>query len=215
MNGQEKVGLPVLEAALLKAVQSLAIDYGTVAGPGAAGGNTVTDSLRNWAPHIHINRLVKIVSGLGAGQQAIIQDNSATTLLIRGTWPQAIGAGAVYMILGMDIAQMMRGIYTPLEQALQHNVVVVAATDILGTAIVPVNIPCRFLVEIAFSAIGLFSVRLTNGGVAVDENFNHGVNLTANDLFRFSHLVHAGDTVNYRYSVNATMLSMRVQEVME
>lgn len=307
------------EALLAGAIEKLTVDTGLVSSPVNAGGNTLSNSSRNWANNIHKNRLLKIIKGTGVGQSAVIAGNSSTTLLIRGSWPQAIGIGATYTILGSDLAQILRDVFgsgvdidiaakiddvisaiaigleasvdtgvatggsnttledtnknwapgmwensvvqveiggisylrftatpfntatvvtinalpvgivvtagcpysikralnplLPLEQALIHNAAVVAAADILAAVLAPTNTPCRFAVEVAFDVAGIFSVRVTNGGVTVGEDFNHGVNLAVNSLFRFSHLVHAGDTINYRYSVNATMLSMRVQEI--
>ncbi|GAH62311.1 unnamed protein product, partial [marine sediment metagenome] len=105
-NGEVK--LPTYETLLTEAIKSLTVDSGTVSSPVQPGGNALSDNAKNWAPHIHINRLVKVIKGPGIGQQAVIQDNSATTLVIKGTWPRGIGVGAVYVILGVDIAQILR-----------------------------------------------------------------------------------------------------------
>ncbi len=121
----DKLKLPTYETILTEAIRSLAVDSGIVSSTVQSGGNALSDSTKNWAPHIHINRLVKIISGQGAGQQAVIQDNSATTLVIRGVWPQAIGAGAVYVILGEDLASLFgtgRGnIYVNSDTAVNDN----------------------------------------------------------------------------------------------
>lgn len=97
--------------ALVAAVESLAVDSGVVSFPVAVHGNDLRDTTKNWAAGAHKNRLVKIISGLGSGQLAVIDGNSANTLSIRGTWPQAIGAGANYVIVGQDLMQELRGIF--------------------------------------------------------------------------------------------------------
>jgi len=47
----------------------------------------------------------------------------------------------------------------------------------------------------------------------VTVEFNAGASLVANALYIFDMLVHSGDKVNFRYSVNATLLVLRVQEI--
>ncbi|MBA7506493.1 hypothetical protein ES706_05184 [subsurface metagenome] len=65
------------------------LDTGVVSSPVRLGGNTLTDSAKNWAAHVHTNRLVKIVSDSGIGQLAVIGDNSTKpiiTLKIYRSW---------------------------------------------------------------------------------------------------------------------------------
>ena len=87
------------------------IDSGTVSSPVNLGGNTLTDSTKNWANNIHKNRLVRIVSDGGSGQLAVIDGNSSNTLLIRGTWPQRIAAGANYVIVGLNLPQDLKDVF--------------------------------------------------------------------------------------------------------
>jgi len=101
----------------------------------------------------------------------------------------------------------------PLEQALVHNAAVVAATDILGAAVAPANTPCLFRLMAGFSVAGVLSVTITNGGNTQVHQFNGGAPLNINSLYAFSHLVHAGDTINYQYSVNANCQTLRVVEI--
>ncbi len=91
--------------------EDVIVDGGTVSTVVARGGNALTDATKNWAADVHRNRLVKITSGLGSGQLAIIDGNSGNTLRIRGRWPQAIGPGAIYVICGLDIAQILTDIF--------------------------------------------------------------------------------------------------------
>lgn len=101
----------------------------------------------------------------------------------------------------------------PLEKAVQHNVAVVGGADILGAALAPLNSPCTFRVEAAFSAAGILSATITQGGVTMVAQFNGGVALNVNSLYRFSLAVTTGDTINFRYSVNSNILSLKVLEI--
>ena len=103
----------------------------------------------------------------------------------------------------------------PQEQAVQHNVAVLANTDILATVLSPIetDYPVIFRAMVAFNAVGVFSARITRAAVTVGEDFNSGGNLVANAAYAFDLLVSQGDTINFRYSANATMLVLRVQEI--
>ncbi|MBA7515080.1 hypothetical protein ES705_07118 [subsurface metagenome] len=131
----EEVKLPTYETLLTEAIRSLAVDSGTVSSLVYRGGNKLTDSTKNWAANVHKNRLVKIVRGGGAGQLAVIDGNSANTLVIKGSWPQPICGGDVYVILEKDLAQILRDVFgsgsdisaaNPLET---HDLEVKAATE--------------------------------------------------------------------------------------
>lgn len=102
----EKVPLPVYETVLTEAIKGLAVDSGIVSSPVALGSNALNDNTKNWANNVHKNRLVKIVKGSGVGQLAVISGNSHDTLVIRGSWLQAIAPGATYVILGEDLAAL-------------------------------------------------------------------------------------------------------------
>lgn len=123
----------------------------------------------------------------------------------------------VRAVSAYDMARLLNeafgGGLKPTEKANEHNIPVVAATDILAAVIAPTTPPCLFRVAVAFDAAGLFSVQHAKGGVTVATNFNAGGNLTPNALYFFDMLVHSGDTVNFQYSVNATLLVLRVQEI--
>lgn len=106
----EEVKLPTYETLLTEAIRSLTVDSGIVSSPASAGGNSLSDTTKAWAINVHKNRLIKIIRGQGVGQIAVIDGNASNSLVIKGTWPQAIGVGAVYLILEKDTAQILRDV---------------------------------------------------------------------------------------------------------
>jgi len=86
----------------------MAIDSGVATDPSPAGTNVLTDNTKNWAVGAHKNRLVKIVSGAGAGQLAVISYNVAKSLVIKGEWTTALDTTSAYVILGTDPAAILR-----------------------------------------------------------------------------------------------------------
>ena len=106
-----RIGLPTYETLLTEAIRSLTVDSGTVTGAAAIGGNSLTDTTKNWATNVHRNRLVSIVRGTGAGQVAVIDSNSDKTLIIKQAWAKPLGTTSVYVILGMDVAQVLRDVF--------------------------------------------------------------------------------------------------------
>jgi len=102
---------------------------------------------------------------------------------------------------------------TPLEKANEHNTAETADTDILASALSPTNTPCLFRVMVCVDTAGVFFATITKAGNTQVVEFNGGANLTANALYIFDHLVHDGDTINYRHSVNTTLRVLRVQEI--
>ena len=103
--------------------------------------------------------------------------------------------------------------FVALEKANEHNIAVLAATDILATVMTPTSPPCLFRVAVAVDTAGIFSAMITKGGNTQEVQFNAGTNLTLNALYFFDMLVHLGDTVNLRHSVGAQLLVLRVQEI--
>lgn len=111
------------------------------------------------------------------------------------------------------LQRVLRAVLAPLEKANEHNTAETAATDILAAALAPTNTPCLFRVMVAFDTAGIFRATITKGGNTQTVDFNGGENLAANALYMFDLIVHAGDTVNYQYSVNAQLMVLRVQEI--
>ncbi len=99
MTEKSTISLPAYEALLAEAGRSLAIDGGMATSPVEAGGNALVDGNKSWAVGVHRNRLVKIISGSGAGQLVVIEGNSSQALVIRGTWEKPIFLGSAYVIL--------------------------------------------------------------------------------------------------------------------
>ena len=104
--------------------------------------------------------------------------------------------------------------YAPIiEKANEHNTAGLANVSILSSAIAPDIAPCLFRIVVAFSVAGVFKATITKAGNTQTIEFNSGVNLVANSVYMFDLLVHSGDTVNFQYSVNATLLVLRVSQV--
>lgn len=101
----------------------------------------------------------------------------------------------------------------PIELANEHNVAVTADTDILAAALTPLNFPCLFRVMAAFSAAGIFRATITKGGNTQTVDFNSGNALVAAGVYIYDLLIHEGGSVNFQYSVNATLQVLRVQEI--
>lgn len=102
------VEIPTYELSLIEMVESLAIDSGNVTSTVYIGGNTLQDATKNWAANIHKNRLVKIIGGPGIGQLAVILSNTVNTLVIKGTWKQALVSTSIYAILNLDTIQVLK-----------------------------------------------------------------------------------------------------------
>ena len=101
----------------------------------------------------------------------------------------------------------------PIELANEQNVSVTADTDILAAALNPLNYPCLFRVMAAFDAAGIFRATITRGTDTQIVNFNQGNNLVAAAAYIFDLIIHEGGSVNFRYSIDATLQVLRVQEI--
>lgn len=101
------------------------------------------------------------------------------------------------------------------ELAVVHNQAVLANANFLTTDLTPVNTPTTFRIQIAMSAVGNLTGRITRGGNTQTLTFNvvPGPALVADGLYMFDLLVHDGDSVNFRYSAAATIRVLRVQEI--
>jgi len=189
------------------------VDSGTATG---GSDTTLEDTNKNWALGMWGglgDSLVQVeIAGISYLRFTAVPVNTATVITI-GALPGgiAVAAGCPYSI------KRSLNPLLPLERALLHNVVgYTAADDMLGADLAPLNTPCLFRVTACFNAAGILSVETTNvagGGGAVVQQLNGGVALNNNSLYLFEHLVHAGDTINYQYSVNATIMTFRVQEI--
>jgi len=100
-----------------------------------------------------------------------------------------------------------------ITKASVFNTVVTANTDILPSDLSPTRNPATFRIYACFSVGGVLTVRRTRGGVTVSEQLNAGAALAANSAYMFDIIVEAGDTINIRYSVNATCICLKVIEI--
>jgi len=178
----------------------------------ATGGtiNTLDDTLKGWQVNIWEDALIEIVDiSTGIAYTREIDSNTATQLdFTTNPLPAAVVAGDTYTIKRLVSA------LNPLSRANLFNVAgYLADADILAADLAPLNSPCAFRVEAAFDAGGILSVDITQGGVTTTFQFQGGVALNINSGYRFSMMVTAGDTINFNYSVNATILSFKVQEI--
>lgn len=196
---------------LIISTAEAAIDEGVATG---GTNTTLIDATKGWQVNIWEDAIVEVEIG-GIQYTREIDSNTATTLNF-ATNPLlppgvVVAAGCVYSI------KRLVNPLSPIAKALVHNVAgYLAGADILGAAVVPTNTPCLFRIMAGFSASGILSVTITNvagGGGTVVQQFQGGVALNINSLYAFSHLVHTGDTINYRYSVNTTIMTLRVVEI--
>jgi len=93
------------------------------------------------------------------------------------------------------------------------NTTVNADADIFSSNLKPTYTPCIFRIYACFDASGVLTVRRTKAGATVSESLNGGAALTANAAYIFDILVEEGETLNLRYSVDATIHSLKVVEV--
>ena len=200
-------GSDISSANPLPVTAETALDHGT-----ATGGtiNTLIDTTRGWQVDIWEDAIVEILDvSTGISYTREIDGNTADTLdFTTNPLPAAVVAGDTYSIR-RTVSPL-----NPLTRANEFNVAgYIAAADILAAALAPLNTPCSFRVEAGFDAAGILSATIIQAGVPVAVQFNGGVALNINSLYRFSLMVNAGDTINFQYSVNATILSLKVQEI--
>ena len=106
-----EVALPTYETLLIDAIRNLAIDSGTVSVPPVAGVAVLQDDSKNWSPNAHAGRLVKIIYGIGAGQLRIILSNGDRLLTLDQAWTVSPNQTSVYVILGLDVAGILRNVF--------------------------------------------------------------------------------------------------------
>lgn len=183
----------------------VAVDSGVATG---GTNTTLQDTTKNWEADMWVGCIVEVDIG-GVEYHRTITTNTATVLTFNPL-PGAtvVAAGHTYQIRRITAPS------TPITREIQHNVAgYLAEADIIAAALAPIYDPCSFRVEAAFNAGGILRATITRGGNTQVVNFNGGVALNVNGLYRFDMMVFAGDTINYRYSVNATIMVFRVQEI--
>lgn len=190
------------------------VEVGLDSGVATGGTNTtLTDTRKRWRVNAWALATVSIIRD-GREYFSVITSNTDQILTFVAL-PGVITpvAGDVYSIRREVVSTVVVSQLTPLEKAVEHNTAELAGVDILAAALVPTNTPCLFRLMVAFNAAGVFSVTITRAANTQIANFNNGAALTLNSLYMFDHLVHAGDTINYRYSANAQLMVLRVQEI--
>lgn len=199
-------GADISVANPLPVTSEMGIESGTATG----GNNThLEDTSKGWQGNIWEDAILEVEIG-GIQYTREIDSNSNDTLtFVALPGGVEVAAGCPYRI------KRMVSPLSPLAKANLHNVALVGMpANILGADLTPTNTPCLFRTQVAFDTAGVFSAAVTNGAPAtMVPEFNHGVVLPANSLFMFDMLVHSGDSVNFRYSVNAQLLVLRCQEI--
>ena len=88
-----------------------------------------------------------------------------------------------------------------------------ANADILSSPIIPSNPLSIFRIYAVFNTAGVLYVKRTRGATSVLEALNNGASLNANASYIFDIIVVSDDSINFQYSVNATLLTLIVVEV--
>jgi len=198
-------GADITVANPLPVTSEMGIESGTAT---AGSDTTLEDTTKNWEVDMWEDAIVGVTIG-GIEYHRTIVSNTANILTFNAL-------PALVVVAAGDEYNIRRATnpLSPLARAEEHNVALVGMpADILGADLAPINTPCLFRTQVAFDTAGVFSTVVTRGGDPVVTEFNHGVVLTVNSLFMFDMLVHSGDSVNFRYSLNAQMLVLRVQEI--
>jgi hypothetical protein len=107
--------------------------------------------------------------------------------------------------------------FRPLVKGSVFNQSVTANTNIFSTSLTPslatTNNPSYFRIFACFNASGVLSVVKTKGTTTVTMQLNGGGALSANCLYAFDIIVESGESINLQYSVNATALELKVEEI--
>jgi len=118
----------------------------------------------------------------------------------------------------LDIAlSALRDFFRPLIKGSIFNQSVTANTNIFSSDLTPslatTSNPVYFRIFACFNASGVLSVVKTKGTTTVTMQLNGGGALSANCIYAFDIIVESGESVNLRYSVNATAIDLKVVEI--
>lgn len=124
-------------------------------------------------------------------------------------------AGLPYRITEYDLASVFNSTSIPVQKGILHvSPLPIANTNWLTSDIIPTSAPTTFGIDVTISIAGIFSARVTRGGIPTLISFNGGTTLTPGALYHFSIKVFNGDTINFQYSTTGgTIQFLRVQEV--
>ena len=102
----------------------------------------------------------------------------------------------------------------PYEQANEQAPAVAANTNILAADLTPVKPACLFRIQVCSDTAAVFNAIIVSGGNTQTVSFNDATDLTADALYIFDLLVHAGDAINFQFDGAVNMLRiLRVQEI--
>jgi len=122
------------------------------------------------------------------------------------------------MILVSDAVGLAKdSTFKGLLKASLLNVSISANTNILSSSITPSlatsTSPSIFRIYVAFDTIGVLSIVRTKGSITVVEQLNGGNALNANASYMFDIPVEYEESINLQYSVNTTLLVLKVIEI--
>ena len=95
-----------------------------------------------------------------------------------------------------------------------ESVACTANTTITGAkTLTPTDTPCTWRVQVCMDNTAQFGVTIKVGATTTTHWFNSAGDLTANGLYSFDLLVHAGDTVSFLSNESGNVTNLRVQEL--
>lgn len=193
------------DGSLVITMAEMALDSGVATG---GTNTTLEDTAKDWEVNMWEDAILEVVIA-GIEYHRTLTANTNDTLTFN------VLPGGVVVAAG-DTYQIRRVVspLSPIARAEEHNVAIAGGVvPILAADIAPLNTPCLFRVTVGFDTAGVFSVTITRAANVQVQHLNHGVVLTVDCLFMFDVLVHAGDTINYRYGVAAQLQTLRLQEI--
>jgi len=114
-----------------------------------------------------------------------------------------------YNSIGATVIAMLR----PEVKGSLFNQAVTANTNFFSENIVPTVPPCIIRIYACFNASGILSVVKKVGETEVVMQLNGGSTLSANCLYAFDIFVGENEEINFRYSVDATALDVKIYEI--
>jgi hypothetical protein len=141
-----------------------------------------------------------------------------TEILLTAILKDSTGSELSDYIKNLDIAlSALRDFFRPLIKGSIFNQSVTANTNIFSSDLTPsfatTNNPSYFRIFACFNASGVLSVVKTKGTTTVTMQLNSGNALNANALYAFDIAVESGESINLQYSVDATALELKVEEI--
>ena len=114
------------------------------------------------------------------------------------------------------VLSALRGLFRPLVKESIFNQSVTADTDIFPSDLTPslatADNPSYFRIFACFDTSGVLSVVKYNDET-ITMRLNGGIALSANCLYAFDIIVESEESINLRYSVDATALELKVVEI--